>query len=387
MKAFKVVLKLVGSLCVGALIGLAISFIIIVAFTETSASEFAGKILKTNLSEILLAALVGIASFIISIPLNILIHEGGHLVCGLISGYKFVSFRILNYALIRKDGKLSIKHFSVEGTGGQCLLTPPVMDDESKTPIVLYNLGGVLANILSILLVLPVFWTDMHPYVFEFAALFILLTAIMVIMNGIPMQQTNGISNDGMNVIQLRKSPASLHGMIAQLRANALIQEGIRPKDMPDELFTTHGPINYRNAIEVSIPLMAASRLLDQRKIEEAHISFQELYSHRSEIMPLYVKEITGELIFTSLVMGDKKKAEELYDKDTQKYIKQYSKVMSSKQRILFAIALFMENDHKKAKSIYASLLKQKDEYMLQGEVESDLAIMESLIKTYMKSF
>jgi len=386
MKILKLVLKLVGSLCIGSAFGLAISFLIIVTFTEMSASEFAGKLIKVDFSEALLAALIGMASLAVSIPKSIIIHEAGHLVCGLLSGYKFVSFRIFNYALIRKDGKLTVKRFSVEETAGQCLLTPPVMDDESKTPIVLYNLGGVLANILSILLILPVFGTNAHPLFIEFAAIFIITTAIMVIMNGIPMRM-NGINNDGMNVIQLRKSPASLHGMIAQLRANALIQEGIRPKDMPDELFTTSGPINYHNAIEVSIPMMAASRLIDKGKIGQAHISYTELYSHKSEIMPLYVKEITCELIFTSLIVGDKEKAKELYDNDIQKYIKQYSKVMSSKQRLLFTIALFMENDHRKAKEIFGSMLRQEDKYMLRGEVESDIAITGSLVKTYMKSF
>ena len=103
-----------------------------------------------------------------SIFLQVLLHEGGHLVCGLATDYRFVSFRIFNLTFIRKDGKLCIKRFSLAGTGGQCLLTPPERPLED-IPTTLYNLGGVLANLLTaILAFLPLLTVDGLPYLLKF---------------------------------------------------------------------------------------------------------------------------------------------------------------------------------------------------------------------------
>ena len=94
--------------------------------------------------EYLIFTLVGM---LVSIFLHIIIHEGGHLVCGLLSGYKFVSFRVGSLMLMKSNGKYMIKKFHIPGTGGQCLMSPPDMKD-GKIPLVLYNLGGSFINII-----------------------------------------------------------------------------------------------------------------------------------------------------------------------------------------------------------------------------------------------
>ena len=80
--------------------------------------------------------------------LQIIIHEGGHLVFGLLTGYRFSSFRIGSVILTKDGGKFRIGSFSMAGTGGQCLLYPPEEKD-GKTPYVLYNLGGVIMNLAA----------------------------------------------------------------------------------------------------------------------------------------------------------------------------------------------------------------------------------------------
>ena len=80
------------------------------------------------------------------------VHEAGHLLFGLLTGYQFSSFRIGSFMWLEKDGKLTLKRFSLAGTGGQCLMDPPEPVD-GKIPYVLYNLGGSLAN--TIVSVIP----------------------------------------------------------------------------------------------------------------------------------------------------------------------------------------------------------------------------------------
>ena len=97
---------------------------------------------------IVLALLMGLASFYVSLLLHIILHEAGHLVCGLVSGYKFVSFSVGSLTLIKEKGKLRVKRYGIVGVGGQCLMSPPEPAG-SFYPYKLYYLGGSLANFLA----------------------------------------------------------------------------------------------------------------------------------------------------------------------------------------------------------------------------------------------
>ncbi len=376
----KTIFKLLGGLLLGGLLGLLIGALVVVLFTDTTWSEYIQKYYSIDISEGLAVFFVAICSLIVSLLIIIPIHELGHLVCGLLTGYKFVSFRIFNWTFIKIDGKIRIKKFAIAGTGGQCLLTPPDLPLE-KIPTGWYNFGGVLANIILLLIVIPFFFLDLNPFVVEALAVFAMIDTIMILMNGIPMQ-AGGIGNDGYNIKLLKNNLLSKQGIVNQLRANALIQDGIRPKDMPDALFSNPKDINYKNALEVSIPLMYTSRMIDNFQYEDALCEMESLYSHKDEIMPLYVKEIACELVFLYLRTGNLDKAEALLDKDLRKYIDTYRKTMSSKERILVAIALYLDKDEAKAKEIYEKFNSRKDQYLLQGEVKSDLAIIQDMLKT-----
>ena len=48
--------------------------------------------------------------------LQIIIHEAGHLVFGLLSGYQFSSFRIGNLMFVKIEDKIKIRKFSIAGT-------------------------------------------------------------------------------------------------------------------------------------------------------------------------------------------------------------------------------------------------------------------------------
>ena len=201
----------------------------------------------------------------------------------------------------------------------------------------------------------------------------------MIFLNGIPMQ-AGGVGNDGYNIKLLKKNLLSKKGIINQLRANALIQNGVRPKDMPEDLFINPEEIDYHNALEVSIPLMFSSRLIDRKEYKEALEIIENLYSHKDEIMPLYVKEIACELAFLYMRTGNPDKAEAILDKDLMKYIQTYRKMMSSKERLMCAIALYLEKDNSKARQVYENIRARQEDYLLQGEGKSDIALMEDML-------
>lgn len=336
----KSIIKIIYALAIGVAVGFLVAGVFVVCFTDTTFYEFINDLMSTSFSESLLVGFVGLLAFVASMAILVPVHEAGHLVCGLLSGYKFVSFRIFNWTIIKLDGKLCVKGFAVAGTGGQCLLTPPDLP-LGRIPTGWYNFGGVLFNIIAISLALPLLFIKMHPIVEECVYMFILAGVFLILMNGIPMK-ISGAGNDGYNMIALKKAPLSKRGFVDALRANALIQKGARPKDMPSEWFIIPDNIDYTNQLEVSIPMMAASRFVDEMKYQDALAEFEKLYTHRDRIIPLFLKEIACELVFLRLVCGDIEGAKELLDKDLKTYVETFRKVMSSKERILCVIALIL---------------------------------------------
>ncbi len=369
---------MVGGLAIGIVAGLAIAAVMIVLFTDTSFSEYMTKLRSVEFSESMVAAGVGLLAFCVALVVLIPIHELGHLVCGLLTGYRFVSFRIFNYTFIRINGKVRMKKFAIAGTGGQCLLDPPEVP-YNKVPMAWYNAGGVLANLVVLLLILPLLFLKLPPLWSTAIFIFFLVDVCIILINGIPMQ-VGGVGNDAYNMLLLHRSPESKRGIVTQLRSNAMIQNGVRPKDMPEEWFEVPTNVDYKNVFEVTIPLMAASRHIDEMDWDKARGEMEALYCHRDKIMPLYVKEIACELVYLLLISGETARASELLDKDLKKYIETYRKVMSSKERLLCAVALLIDNDRAKALEIYENLKSRKDDYLLQGEVKSDLALMEAML-------
>ena len=376
----KQVLKIVGGFLIGILMGLLVAGVGLVLFRDMSFSEYIGKFLRLNAMEVIGIPLLSLALFLIAISLQVIFHEAGHLVCGLVSGYRFVSFRIFSFTWIRQGGKVRMKRFSVSGTGGQCLLVPPEKPDE-EIPVTLYNIGGVAMNFLTVLVALvPLVLIDDMPFLWKmFLIQFIGIGVFLGLLNGIPMKM-GGIGNDAYSLRLLKQNSGTKHALVLQLRINALIQEGMRPKEMPEAWFRLEGKIDYGDMLQATIALMEISRMQDREEWEEAYVRLEEAVSHSKELVGILKQEAEAELLFTALVVGKEERARELAIDKLLAYIRAYSKVSSAKQRQLFALALYSERDKEKAEEIYRTVKARRESYLMQGEVNMDLALMESLL-------
>ena len=122
----------------------------------------------------------------VAVMIHIVLHEAGHLIFGMMSGYHFSSFRIGSHMLMKEDGKLVHRKLKIAGTGGQCLMSPPEMVD-GKFPVVLYNLGGSIVNLVVTAVAIPAFGAIDKGSIFAlFFFLIIAMGAITGLSNGIP---------------------------------------------------------------------------------------------------------------------------------------------------------------------------------------------------------
>lgn len=185
--------------------------------------------------QVLIIILAGLI-FYLTLYIQLIIHELGHLIFGLISKYKFSSFRIGNLILVKNNKKIKLKLLKISGTGGQCIMIPP-KSENGKIPVILYNLGGALANIITafIFIIFHIIVNDkvILAYIFDTLALFGIYFAAL---NGIPMKM-GIIDNDGFNAISLSKDKSAQKAFLIQLKINEALSNNKRLKEMPAEWF------------------------------------------------------------------------------------------------------------------------------------------------------
>ena len=376
MKSF---LKFIGALLLGALIGLICIIPIIVFGTGESFSTVVNKIFGHDALPYLAKAAMTIILICVACFLQLIIHEGGHLVAGLLTGYRFVSFRVLNWLLIRKDDRLQWRNFELAGTGGQCLLAPPDKPLE-QIDTRWYNAGGVLANVITAVLAIVLMYTVDMP--FWLHALMFLMTFIGVsfaLLNGIPMK-VGGVANDGLNLFQMEKDRPAKLSFCNILDVNARCQEGEPYAEMPEHLFALPDPFDWENSMHVAAVLLSVTRMMAFHQWEDAYQLLTEAHDNKDNYMRLYQLEIENMMTQVCIFTGRDDEARKHYSKDVAKHVTQHASTQSDKQLTLMAVALALNGDRPRAEQIFKELEARRDRYAHQSDVALSLDLMHWLL-------
>ena len=332
-------------------------------------SEF--LIEQINLCELI----VMFVSVVFAIYIHIIIHEAGHLVFGLLTGYKFCSFRIMNFTWIKEKDKIKFKKLSIAGTAGQCLLSPPDMKD-GKFPVAIYNLGGIFMNII-VSLVFLLFYLLFREvsYISVIMSTFTAIGFITVITNGIPLYM-NGVNNDGYNTISIMRNKNSRYTFWLQLKINQLQSDGMRLKDISEKWFEYPSYEDMNNNMVATIGVFCCNRMMDNHDFEIADKTMTELLESDAAIIGLHRQLLICDMIYCKLISGNTDDAVELMDKKQKKFMKSM-KTFPSVMRTEYAYALICEKDTEKAEKIKTAFEKRISTYPYSGEAESEQELME----------
>lgn len=240
-------------------------------------------------------------AFLIGYNVAVIIHEAGHLVFGLLSGYRFSSFRIWSFMFVRQDGKIRLCRQKISGTGGQCLLTPPDGDD-MNAPVIMYNLGGCIFNlILSAVCFLLFIYLGNLPILSVTLLFTAIISTITLITNGLPII-IGGMPNDGLNAYVLAKDKTSKVAFFNQLRVADAQVRGIRLSDMPDEWFFVPGGVPTKNLFYSTLKVFACNRTLDTLDTVKCEAEIEALLNSNWLIIGLHRALLTIDLIYCRLV-------------------------------------------------------------------------------------
>lgn len=327
------------------------------------------------MGELLFDLALILISFILGLYINVIIHEFGHLIFGKISGYQFVSIQLLGILFMKKDGKLSVTRRPLSGAMGQCLMAPPPNVIPSKMPVKLYNLGGVLANAISGVIFLALFFAlgKENP----FGVFFLILSAVtfvLIIQNGVPMY-VGGLANDGKNLQSALRDDFSRECLYRQLKVNEMLTRGTRLRDMPEELFEIPPNRKGDDPLISTIMYLNASRIMDRLEFEDAYSRMEELLDEPG-LMQIHKNEIYCEQLFMAIV-GDMNMGiiNDLYTDKLKKYIKNTSMYLS-RIRLMCAVSKFLDKNLVEAAKLKVKFERAAAASPYPGEVITERDMM-----------
>ena len=310
--------------------------------------------------------------------LHIIIHEAGHLVFGLLTGYKFSSFRVFSWVLMLDNGKFRVKRYNIPGTGGQCLMIPPELVD-GKMPCFLYNMGGCIFNALTVIACVALSGV-LPAAVWIIGAIF---GVVVVALNGIP--RSKGVSNDGNNALSQGKDPKAMRAFWAQMKLAEAMSKGIRMKDMPDEWFWIPTDDEMKNVMLAAEGYLICGRLMDAGKFDAFKTLADRFLSMDTGLMGIQKDSLACDRITCELITDGNREVVESLLTDR---LKQSMKALRSCIDILrgeYAIALLYDKDEAKAQKHLAAFEKLAKNYAYTGELETQRDLI-AMIQTKAKN-
>lgn len=302
--------------------------------------------------------------------LEIVLHEAGHLVFGLLTGYGFVSFRVGSLMLLKNEQGWRVRKFRLGGTGGQCLLDPPPIVD-GKMPHVLYNLGGVIVNLIAAVVCFGcTFLCEDGTLVHALLVTAACVGLLFALTNGLPVPMEQ--ANDGRNALDLGKEPEALTAFRTQLVVNKLNVNGMRLKDMPAEYFVWPGQESRSNVLIAGIAILCANRLLDGHRFGECAARLDEMLADEPEKLPgMFRKLLLNDRIYLHLLEGESEIAQQLMTKEQLKFMR----VMNGQlpiHRTAYAYALLAEGNSANAERALEEFEKAAKNYPHEQEIASE---------------
>ncbi len=329
--------------------------------------------------------IVGLLAYLLFYYIHIVLHEGGHLIAGLLSGYKFYGFRVKSLALIkRQNKKYKLKRMPLNGTSGQCLMYYPDYQI-GKTPYKFFNLNGCIVNIIvgtiALIIGLTVKDNSLKSCLFQS---FGIISLVFGVTNIIPCK-FRGIKNDGYNTLEISKNTDTLECYFITLNTFALLTIADTCADFPKDIVTKilkkdFSKSDLTNDFVITAYLCQADLYYETGDFEKAY-EMQKSIMNNNSIIKIARIEAQCECLFFDLIKGEKENVDKLYTDELKNYIKA-TLPSPARQRLMYTYYKFYENNEEevqKCKENLNKLIKSfpyeavaKYEYEIVSRLESD---------------
>lgn len=335
--------------------------------------NFFGTLVKGPMYFVLMI-IVSLALMYASFFVQAIFHEGGHLIFGLATGYKFVSFRIGHIMLVKEKGRLKVRLFNIVGTGGQCLLMPPQWSE--NMPYRLYNLGGCIANAATAILSLAIyFFIGKEGFFALFMAMLFVSGLSMALTNGLPLK-VGGIATDGHNALSLKQNSSALRALWLQLYVNGLVSRGERYHNMPREWFCLPEGEDLSDPICCTVGVMLYNYYFDSHMFGEAEKTIEYMIDAPG-ILGVQKNELLCELLFLKVLRNaPSDEINSLLTPQLNRYIKATANYVS-RRRLAYAYQLLYLKNISMAQKCLEVFEHTANLYPYSAETEGEREIIE----------
>lgn len=307
--------------------------------------------------------------------LQIILHELGRFVCGLLSGYRFGYLQLFGFRLQKINGQLSTKR-KHDKDPVHYLLAPPETDFKNF-PVRLYFLGGFIANILFILIFLGAAFRFPGMSLPRFLFLqYVFISIPYVLIYGMPIQ-LSGARTETYNALTIPTDYRSRCAYFIPRLISYHMLNGIRLRDMPEEWFYLPTREEMFSVMHSRLASYYVDWLIEKGRYTEADAVIDSIYS----LEDYRIKNIFTTLLFLNkifLILVHTKKYEQMktYLSDAQKKrMVRFGSELSVK-RTQYIIALLYEKDMEKAAYLKSVFLASKSQFY-PTEYESELELIE----------
>jgi len=380
----KKILRFVISLIVGAAIGFGLANIgiwLVDGGGNESGGGVSGDIDVKAFAMIVVTMLFFTA---LAYVVNTALHEAGHLIGGLVSGYRFLSYRVFSLTLTRgEDGRLRFRRYSLAGTAGQCLMLPP--DGEGASlPFVCYHAGGVAMNVVVIVVSVATLRLTHPGFIgLSLGLMMIFAGLFMALLNGLPLKM-GGFPNDGRNLLDLSRNPEMRRNVVNQMRVVGAFSQGKRLVEMPHEWLQRINALDIKNMHQLASQINYIGLLEDEGRFEEARLEAEAVMANDKKLPQLIRMELGGELLFLELATLRRTEViERLWAPTLQKYVRRTSRYSAGKQATLFAVDLVVDKDRESALDRLQTVRQHLGSYVFPGEARVAITMMENLLNNY----
>lgn len=198
----------------------------------------------------------------------VLLHETGHLLFGVLNGFKAVSFRIFNKEFIGKkaEGKPAERAFSY----GSCELVS-VKEGKYRKRYIWLTAGGLLLSLLSFgaYLTLNLMLKGANPYIYAFFSLGLIIS-LHIFLSALLPWETGGTLTDGALFLGLIKKSDTAIVMLALLSIQSQLASGKTPSEIEENLYFKLPVVPDGGAASVSLFAMRYLYYLDKGDYEKA---------------------------------------------------------------------------------------------------------------------
>ncbi|WP_225743259.1 hypothetical protein [Marinilactibacillus sp. Marseille-P9653] len=235
-------------------------------------------------------------SILFGLIINILFHELGHLFAGLLGGYSFLLFSIMNIIWIKENRKIEIGKRKSPAPLGQCLMISPTKTNSSK--FIFYHLGGIIANFLIFLFALILYFVNTDVYIKISMLVLTLIGILSCISNAIPYGQS-----DGANILKGLKNIDYRRQIDNILKIHVGIMQGKSYVNLKEYVYLDERqPIfSPTNIIMYSVLVNAYN---EEQKYELAFEIIEPLWEVIDKLESSYQLEITKEYFFLLLLIS-----------------------------------------------------------------------------------